>query len=172
MKRLAYIREYGDGRCYFQRHRRGRKIRIYERPGTQAFIRVYQDLLASEAPAPRSAPRPLMRTDGAGFVYFLKAGGDIKIGFSTEPTSRIQGLKVGMPVAIEMLVVVPGTRRDERALHAELTDDRLSGEWFKASRKVRDVMLRSAALGRPAIRTRTERRPGHDSSGVLAENIQ
>lgn len=49
--RIRYIRKYRDGRLYFQRHRRGRKIRIKAERDTPEFYAEYQRLLASSPPA-------------------------------------------------------------------------------------------------------------------------
>lgn len=53
--RIRYVREYPDGRCYFQRHRRGRKVRIKADRDTPEFHTEYARLLAQNQPT--AAPR-------------------------------------------------------------------------------------------------------------------
>jgi integrase len=49
--RIKYVREYRDGRCYFQRHRRGRKVRIKAGRDTPEFHAEYARLLGQHQPA-------------------------------------------------------------------------------------------------------------------------
>jgi hypothetical protein len=53
--RIRYVREYADGRCYFQRHRRGRKVRIKAERDTPEFHAEYARLLVQNQPL--AAPR-------------------------------------------------------------------------------------------------------------------
>lgn len=86
-----------------------------------------------------------------GYIYFLVAGDAIKIGFTTRPTVRIEALKTGLAEKIESIVIVRGSRSDEKRLHALLVHYRRNGEWFMNTDPVREVMARSAAKGRPAF---------------------
>jgi len=56
--RIRYVREYRDGRCYFQRHRRGRKVRIKAERDTPEFHAEYARLLGQHQPA--ATPRGLV----------------------------------------------------------------------------------------------------------------
>src|SRR6185295_5453897 len=49
--RIRYVREYRDGRCYFQRHRRGRKVRIKAERDTPEFHAEYARLLGQHKSA-------------------------------------------------------------------------------------------------------------------------
>lgn len=49
--RIRYVREYRDGRLYFQRHRRGRKVRIKADRDAPEFFAEYQRLLTEHQPA-------------------------------------------------------------------------------------------------------------------------
>lgn len=49
--RIKYVREYADGRCYFQRHRRGRKVRMKAAKDTPEFHAEYARLLGQHQPA-------------------------------------------------------------------------------------------------------------------------
>lgn len=85
-----------------------------------------------------------------GFIYFLRAGDAVKIGFSGTPLGRFLALKTGIADQITAIVVVRGTQADESRLHRELVHYRKEGEWFTATAPVLEVMARSAAIGRPA----------------------
>ncbi|MEJ0017506.1 MAG: GIY-YIG nuclease family protein [Acetobacteraceae bacterium] len=66
------------------------------------------------------------------FVYFLQAGdgGPVKIGFSTDLSTRISSLKTGVFEAMKVLRVVEGTRDTERWLHDRFSAVHKRGEWF------------------------------------------
>lgn len=70
-----------------------------------------------------------------GFVYFVRGGDRIKIGFSQLPVEmgRLQALQTGSPVELELVGQRPGTKLTERALHKLFAEDRVHGEWFEIS---------------------------------------
>lgn len=103
--------------------------------------------VAEPAPQPPAEQREPL-AEGAGFVYFLLVGTAVKIGFSRSPLGRVSDIQANNPSALTMLVVVPGTMRDERAIHDALAADRMQGEWFHASARAINVMLRSVKLQR------------------------
>jgi integrase len=70
--RIKYVREYRDGRCYFQRHRRGRKVRIKADRNTPEFFAEYQRLLEQHH-TPTTALRPLTGTWRWLSVEYLKS---------------------------------------------------------------------------------------------------
>ena len=71
------------------------------------------------APKPEPATKP-------GVVYFIRLGGLIKIGFTTSLAMRLRDLPYE-----ELLGIVPGTMRDEKALHQQFAHLRRTGEWFE-----------------------------------------
>lgn len=73
-------------------------------------------------------PRP-------GYVYFIQFGDRIKIGFSTDPENRVRALPHD-----KVLAVIPGTRLNERQLHAAFADLRLTGEWFREDQRIHDFV--------------------------------
>lgn len=86
-------------------------------------------------------------TDRRGYVYFLLVDDQfVKIGFSARPDSRLAALRTGMTGDITMYVAVPGSVRDEMALHGLLARHRYKGEWFWASSAVMNCMLRCVKL--------------------------
>ena len=56
--RVRYLREYRDGRVYFQRHRRGCKIRIKADRDSPEFFAEYQRLLHEHQPATAPSRHP------------------------------------------------------------------------------------------------------------------
>jgi hypothetical protein len=67
-----------------------------------------------------------------GYVYFFQ--GDttrrIKIGFSQNPTRRLEEIRSGASERIRLLGSVPGTTGDEAALHRTNATVHVLNEWF------------------------------------------
>lgn len=82
-----------------------------------------------------------------GFIYFVRVGMRVKIGYSTNPLRRVETLRTALP-EIDSLVTVPGSIADERALHLLLYDHRLEREWFLNAPALQDVMVASLIYGR------------------------
>lgn len=80
--------------------------------------------------AVKKRPRP-------GFVYFIRFGNQIKVGFTTNVEQRMRDLPHE-----EILGVVPGTLEDEAAWHKMLAEYRTVGEWFRAEPEVLDALER------------------------------
>lgn len=69
-----------------------------------------------------------------GYVYLIGAVTDphrhpIKVGWSQRPAARLRSLQTGNPVALCVVLAIPGTQVTERFVHSQLAD-RLEGEWF------------------------------------------
>jgi hypothetical protein len=67
-----------------------------------------------------------------GYVYFLRMGPSVKIGFSKKPWARIADLRTGFSRDFDSIVCVKGTMADERAIHRRFQAHRITGEWFSA----------------------------------------
>lgn len=65
-----------------------------------------------------------------GYVYFIKSGPRVKIGFSTDVISRLSNLKVGNPNDTKLLAAIPGTEDTEAYFHKMFASYREQGEWF------------------------------------------
>jgi hypothetical protein len=87
-------------------------------------------------------------TNHSGYIYFLKSGEAIKIGFSRKPMVRASDLATGLSHGIDTMTFVPGTEREERCAHAFLARFRRAGEWFDCHPDVICVMVRSLTFGR------------------------
>jgi len=83
-----------------------------------------------------------------GFVYFMKVGHFVKIGFSTRPATRMKELHVGQSKDADLLFAVRGTRADEKAIHHSLSECHSRGEWFEATPSVMALLARSLMAGR------------------------
>lgn len=69
-----------------------------------------------------------------GYVYLIGAPQDpslVKVGFSTDPARRARQLQNGNGRRLRVIAKRPGTRADEKGLHAEFREHRTVGEWFK-----------------------------------------
>jgi integrase len=85
--RIRYVREYADGRCYFQRHRRGRKVRIKADKDTPEFHAEYARLLAQNQPP--AAPRgPVTGTWRWLCVEYFKSTAFKRLGARTQYVRR------------------------------------------------------------------------------------
>lgn len=88
------------------------------------------------------AVRRAEKKAATGYVYFVRCRDHIKIGFSIRPIYRVAAIVGAHPDPFTSLIVVPGTEREERGLHAILAEHRTGGEWFAACRHVLNVMTR------------------------------
>lgn len=66
----------------------------------------------------------------AGWIYFIEAGGFIKIGFTTNVPARLASIETSSPHSVTLLRQEPGTMRDEAAYHARFAAHRVRREWF------------------------------------------
>lgn len=112
----------------------------FTREEAETFSRETYAAIVAARGEPSRATRVLReaRQAGArqGYVYFLVAGAEIKIGFSTKPLARVGSLLTGMPREPTAFVAVRGSRSHERALHLKLARWRIHREWFEASPEV------------------------------------
>ncbi len=71
-------------------------------------------------------------------VYFIQntVTGNIKIGISNNPSSRLYSLQHATVDHLVILLITEGTAEDEAGLHARFAEWRLRGEWFKPCDKL------------------------------------
>jgi hypothetical protein len=106
-----------------------------------AFKRDYIVPFRERRGLPPTAVAPGKR--GNGWVYAFQARSDaeaVKVGFSTDPASRLRNLTNNSPFPLDLIVLIPGSRETERLLHDRLADYKLRGEWY--SREVIPEMTR------------------------------
>jgi hypothetical protein len=68
---------------------------------------------------------------GEPIIYFIAADELVKIGHTTNLSSRLRSLRTASPDELRILLVKPGTRGDEQDLHRRFSEFRISREWFK-----------------------------------------
>lgn len=86
-----------------------------------------------------------------GYVYFVRAGSFVKIGYGSNPLLRGHQILQGLPFPLEGFAAVPGTRADERRAHVHFAKHRTAGEWFEAHADVINFMLRCLRFGNAAF---------------------
>lgn len=89
-------------------------------------------------------------------TYFIQAvsGGPIKIGKAFLPKARLKDLQIGNPEELQ-LVGVLGEDREE-ALHRQFREERIRGEWFEATERLRNYIKRNTEQVLHAV---SKRRP-------------
>jgi hypothetical protein len=83
--------------------------------------------------------------EGGSVVYFIEAGGRIKVGTSRKLFERIRDMQIGSPVPLSLIGYIVGDRTLEASLHVELQPYRAHGEWFSDVPQVRHVIQRYLA---------------------------
>ena len=85
-----------------------------------------------------------------GWVYFLQFGdaGPIKIGKSSDPVARANGLNVASPVELLLLGAMKSTdaEREEREFHERLAAFRIRREWFEHNAVVAEMKKFAARI--------------------------
>lgn len=66
-----------------------------------------------------------------GWVYFIRAGDFIKIGYALDVRTRLNALQVGTPEKLEIIWQEPGEKRHEVKYHQQFAAQRERGEWFR-----------------------------------------
>jgi len=95
----------------------------------------------SYPPQPRQRRSQRSSSGRVGYVYFLKCGTVMKIGFSSNPFQRLRALNTGLANEIDFCITRIGTMKDEKKLHARLLKHRFKGEWFFYNSEVEEVMM-------------------------------
>lgn len=81
------------------------------------------DTEAQERRAERKARDP-------GYIYFVKSGDFIKIGYSRSLAARFHKLRTDAPVELELLHIEGGSVKQEKCFHRHFAAIRSHGEWF------------------------------------------
>ena len=82
-----------------------------------------------------------------GWVYFVKAGDTIKIGFSQAPRARILSMQTSHPNVLQILATVSTGIIQEHEAHAKFKHLHIRGEWFRADP---EIMAFIDSLPRPS----------------------
>jgi Meiotically up-regulated gene 113 len=79
----------------------------------------------------------------------------VKIGISAEPELRLRALQTGYPFELEVLAQCHGGEGTEEMVHKLFQKEKLRGEWFKRSKRVRTFIdMISCGLGLPMAMAR------------------
>lgn len=137
------------------RHEDGRWFSLEE---AETFARSNRDEIVSKKKMLKRPPvkKKPADPDALGFVYFMRCGKWLKIGFSKNPINRAAHLITKQPHPLTALIIVPGTHRDERRAHKALRRYRLNGEWFNFSSEAEALIWRCAAAGYVLTSTKFE----------------
>lgn len=85
-------------------------------------------------------PKAERATDGV--VYFLRIGGYLKIGWTSDLVKRMRQY----PPDTQLLAVKPGTRKDENRLHKKFSHLKTHGrEWFPLAPQILEEVSRTVA---------------------------
>jgi len=76
----------------------------------------------------------------SGFVYFLRSGDLIKIGFATNIRKRITDLQIANPGELVLLASMRGSPWIEKKLHHRFRSLRSRGEWFSSGPRLLDFI--------------------------------
>lgn len=100
-----------------------------------------------------------------GYVYFIKSGdgGPVKVGWSENPQMRLAQLQSAHHETLTLIDAVPGGRDVEAAVHAQLAESRVRGEWFRDDEALRDQIT--------ALRERGRLRPLGLNASARAEHL-
>jgi hypothetical protein len=76
------------------------------------------------------------------FVYFARAleMDCVKIGFAHDVASRVASIQVAQPYTLEVMATVPGGVRHEGLVHTAFNAERIRGEWFRLSPRLRSFI--------------------------------
>jgi len=77
-------------------------------------------------------------------VYFIKQGNYVKIGRARNVKRRIRRLQTASPVKLELIHTKESNsdQRTEKSLHNKFKADRVEGEWFNISKKMKRFLLK------------------------------
>lgn len=83
------------------------------------------------------------------FVYFIRCGEFVKIGYAADVAARLATLQTGTPHELEIMHVTPGGVAEEGRLHALFAEERVrpGGEWFRLSARVTDYIAATKSQG-------------------------
>jgi len=108
----------------------------YERWGRFSVANAVLDRLFRERPINVDRmPKPV---DGArGYVYYARDGNHVKIGYSSDPWTRVLDMRTARPT-VELIAIEPGDRKVEAERHRQFAEWRIADnrEWFEWSAEI------------------------------------
>lgn len=71
----------------------------------------------------KNRPPPVRHPDEkTDYIYLIRGGDLVKIGYSINPVVRMKNLQAGSPIPLELLGYIVGTVHEERALHRRFAE--------------------------------------------------
>lgn len=111
-----------------------RFLQVFERMSDEKAIRLEEWRREDEQ---YEADKASLRQDRAGFVYYLRIGERIKVGYSVDVKRRMRAY----PPGSQLLAVEPGDRELERQRHHQFAGSRTDGrEWFRPTPDIDELI--------------------------------
>lgn len=76
------------------------------------------------------------------YVYFIRSGAFVKIGYSRDPQKRMRQLDRALATAPELVAIFEGTRSLEHQLHNHLLGHHARHEWFHWCEEIQQIVER------------------------------
>ncbi len=92
-----------------------------------------------------------------GLIYFVRAGENVKIGFTQNVDQRVAQLQTFFPFQLEITLVLPGSLLTERQLHHRFRASRVTGEWFRHGPEIDAFVQAKRTTSEPDVRIRPKR---------------
>lgn len=73
-------------------------------------------------------------------VYFIRSGGLIKIGITSNLDARLSCLRGSSAQRVELLKSIPGNIQTEKSIHMRFDNLRTHGEWFTETPELIDFI--------------------------------
>lgn len=107
-------------------------------------------------------------------VYFIRSGGRIKIGYTSNWSKRLRSFTRALPEPPEIIAVIDGGREAEAWLHSRFDELRVNGEWFKSHADIEEMAhkLASDRFAIPVREKQQETSPSWDVERYLAEAME
>ena len=102
-------------------------------------------------------------------IYIIGEEGtdQVKVGISSVPPLRVNGLQTGNPRNLILLAIWPGTKEDEANLHSKLAPSHARGEWFTANDYIHKLIQKHPAPPLPPKRSGGFRKPSVPPSELI-----
>lgn len=89
-------------------------------------------------------------------IYFIQAGGFVKIGSTSDLAERLRTLQCANPMDLKVLATIPGGRTEEAALHRRFATSIHRNEWFNLTSDLISFIGENATSDRTRVRAEAE----------------
>lgn len=126
---------------------------VWQNVTTVSVVRDFVNRATGKTREPYDAIEESVNFDDDSFVYFVRAGATLKIGFTGDLKQRLTRMQTDSPEVLVLVGAARGGEPLERELHRRLSSDKISGEWFKLNANVVAVVTSVLRSPRAVIRT-------------------